>query len=265
MLTRCPHCQTTFRVTADQLKPRQGRVRCGACQRVFDALESLVDEPAMVVGPVEPAPPEPAPPEPAPPEPAPPEPVPPEPQPPEPAISEPTPDVVDDLPPEWQTVSPPPPPRRWPWVFGSLLLGFTAVGQLLYLYRTDLALAMPAWRPTLVAVCDRIGCDLPLPRQPQLLGIESSDLQPAAGARLRLVAILKNRAPFAQAYPHLELTLTDTNDAPLVRRVLAPEDWLPADRVAAAGFPAHGALALERLVEVGDVAPVGYRLYLFYP
>ncbi len=245
MLTRCPHCQTTFRVTADQLKPRQGRVRCGACQGVFDALESLVDEPATAVEPVEPAPPEPAPPEPAPPEPA--------------------PDAVDDFPPEWQTVSPPSPPRRWPWAFGSLLLGFTATGQLLYLYRTDLALAMPEWRPALVAVCDRIGCAMPLPRQPRLIGIESSDLQPVAGERLRLVAILKNRAAFVQAYPHLELTLTDTHDAPLVRRVLAPEDWLPADRVAAAGFPAQGEVAVERLVEVSDVAPAGYRLYLFYP
>ena len=44
MLTRCPHCQTHFRVTAEQLKIRQGTVRCGACQEVFDALETLHDE-----------------------------------------------------------------------------------------------------------------------------------------------------------------------------------------------------------------------------
>ncbi len=43
MLTRCPHCRTAFRVTPEQLKMRQGRVRCGACHTVFDALDTDKD------------------------------------------------------------------------------------------------------------------------------------------------------------------------------------------------------------------------------
>jgi predicted Zn finger-like uncharacterized protein len=43
LATRCPHCQTTFRVAADQLKLRGGIVRCGTCQQVFDGNASLVD------------------------------------------------------------------------------------------------------------------------------------------------------------------------------------------------------------------------------
>ena len=43
MLPRCPSCQTTFRVTTEQLKVRLGKVRCGSCQQVFNALEALVD------------------------------------------------------------------------------------------------------------------------------------------------------------------------------------------------------------------------------
>ncbi|MBP7488471.1 MAG: zinc-ribbon domain-containing protein, partial [Azospira sp.] len=46
ILTRCPQpeCQTTFRVTPEQLKARGGKVRCGQCQHVFNALEHLLDE-----------------------------------------------------------------------------------------------------------------------------------------------------------------------------------------------------------------------------
>ena len=43
MLTRCPSCATAFRVTPEQLKVRSGTVRCGKCQTIFNALDSLVD------------------------------------------------------------------------------------------------------------------------------------------------------------------------------------------------------------------------------
>ncbi len=42
LLTRCPQCQTTFRVTAEQLAVRDGRVRCGKCQHAFDAPSAAV-------------------------------------------------------------------------------------------------------------------------------------------------------------------------------------------------------------------------------
>ena len=43
LATQCPHCHTTFRVAADQLKLRGGIVRCGACQRIFDGNAHLID------------------------------------------------------------------------------------------------------------------------------------------------------------------------------------------------------------------------------
>ena len=45
-LTRCPNCQTTFRLTATQLKKAKGKVRCGSCAHVFDARNYLLDSPA---------------------------------------------------------------------------------------------------------------------------------------------------------------------------------------------------------------------------
>jgi predicted Zn finger-like uncharacterized protein len=44
MLTQCPNCQTIFRVTSEILRVADGQVRCGRCQRQFDALARLIEE-----------------------------------------------------------------------------------------------------------------------------------------------------------------------------------------------------------------------------
>ncbi|MCK9511526.1 MAG: zinc-ribbon domain-containing protein [Pigmentiphaga sp.] len=54
MIARCPHCDTAFRIVADQLRVRDGRVRCGVCHQVFDgraALELATREAAAAVPP----------------------------------------------------------------------------------------------------------------------------------------------------------------------------------------------------------------------
>lgn len=43
MLTQCPHCETVFRVGAEQLNSAGGRVRCGQCAGVFDAHAHVYD------------------------------------------------------------------------------------------------------------------------------------------------------------------------------------------------------------------------------
>ncbi|MDE2370344.1 MAG: zinc-ribbon and DUF3426 domain-containing protein [Burkholderiales bacterium] len=43
LATRCPACDTVFRVVPDQLRVSEGWVRCGRCAEVFDASASLVD------------------------------------------------------------------------------------------------------------------------------------------------------------------------------------------------------------------------------
>ena len=40
-ITRCPTCQTVFRVVQDQLRMSDGWVRCGQCSGVFDARATL--------------------------------------------------------------------------------------------------------------------------------------------------------------------------------------------------------------------------------
>ncbi len=287
MLTRCPHCETAFRVTHAQLIPRQGRVRCGACYLVFSALDSLSDEPVGVATPVAEVLPEqqevapvgsvvievPLDPEPQPwplsnpelvaePESAPePEPIP---------EREPEPEAVEPErepepePEAWQVTEEEAPPPRWPWVIGIVLLLLLGAGQLLYLFRVELVVLAPELRSPLTASCEALGCEVPYPRRPELMVIESSDLTPADKERLHLTANLRNRAPFPQTYPHLELTLTDTSDAPMLRKVLAPADYLPAEK-SVAFFASRDEVAVSLHLETPGLAAVGYRLYLFYP
>jgi predicted Zn finger-like uncharacterized protein len=43
LLTRCPDCDTTFRVTDETLRKANGQVRCGRCASVFNAYAELQD------------------------------------------------------------------------------------------------------------------------------------------------------------------------------------------------------------------------------
>ncbi|MDP3030981.1 MAG: DUF3426 domain-containing protein [Rhodocyclaceae bacterium] len=357
MLTRCPHCETDFRVTPEQLKVRQGQVRCGTCRGVFNAIDSLTDEllvpmrfPAHLPPPAatEPenlsdvlpvwmpgefpraaaqddttAPAEPlsgalqerSAPGDEPTEPAPEnntdaaaanlpsaatdtvaEEIDPPPQE-EPGSTDeesrrwqdevprmgygaaaestpltappaPTKTTITPAPAAWGPYVNTPRPRRWPWIIGISLLLLLSAGQLLYIFRVELAVLAPELRPALLAACAQLDCTLPRPRKAELIGIETSDLAPAGAGnegRLLLTATLKNRAPFDQEYPLLELSLTDTRDSALVRKVLSPAEYLPADRAAASGFAANADVAVRLTLDSADIPAVGYRLYLFYP
>ena len=302
MLTRCPACETHFRVTAEQLKARAGRVRCGECQHVFNALDSLIEEPMLVAAP--PAPESPlqsvapvlsgaeavpaahpdveeleiaVPPAPTP------EPIPAivadeqqdlatalpleaeEPPAPEATeAAEPEADV-----PDWSETfpEPPPPPRRWPWVIGSLAASAAIGLQAAVAFRVELAVLWPETRPALVALCDFADCEVGLPTKVALVSIEASDLVPDKEhtGRLALTATLKNRAPFTQQFPHLELTLTDTADKAIARKVLAPTDYLPPKTALANGMSSNADIMVTIGVDPGEMTASGYRLYLFYP
>lgn len=267
LTTNCPSCSTAFRVTPEQLKARAGKVRCGHCQAVFNALESLNDLP----------------------------PAPAETQ--SAAADAPMPQAeagkpAESLMPEAEPAAAsaadtataaasvdrplemagdtPPPSRRGPllaWGLAVVLALGLVTAQAAYLMRAELAVSQPELRPLLEEMCGWLECDIPLPRKADLVGIEASALHPDPQRKIMLVlaATLKNRAPFAQDYPHLELTLTDTQDQPIVRKVLAPADYLAQGTDLRAGFAANGELAVSLWLDVGDLGASGYRLYLFYP
>ena len=82
-----------------------------------------------------------------------------------------------------------------------------------------------------------------------------------------LNAVLRNRAPFPQEFPALELTLTDERDKPVLRRVLFARDYLDSARTPgiAQGLSAGAEMSLRVSLDAGKARATGYRLYLFYP
>ena len=79
--------------------------------------------------------------------------------------------------------------------------------------------------------------------------IEASDLQadPAHRGLLILTATIRNRAPYAIGYPHLELTLTDAQDQVVVRRALAPADYVSGTANTPAGIAGNARSAGQAL------------------
>ena len=316
MRTRCPDCQTIFRVTPEQLKARAGKVRCGHCQSVFNALDSLLDEEttgessnhSMSVA-ISAVPPE--------------------------SVSAPRDaDVTDssladtsssaasfadgageaqnapgeESPPQGSDVPldpaalqeigrqsglihprdtteipgyskwsegvmaapislPSEKPTRWPFTLVALLLILALAGQVIFYFRSEIATTMPSLRPILTSASEALGSNLPLPRHVELISIDVSDLQndPAHGNLLVLNATLRNRAAYGQAYPSLELSLTDTQDAAVARRVFAPAEYLSPKTPADQPFAANSDLAVRLWIEAREIAAAGYRLYVFYP
>jgi hypothetical protein len=147
-----------------------------------------------------------------------------------------------------------------------LLLLLGAAAQLAYFLRTEISAHYPPARPWLERACSRLGCTVELPRQAELLSIEDSDLQDDTEHTgvLLLVSVLYNHAPYAQAYPLLELTLTDTYDKPVLRRTFTPQEYLPAGTDIKTGIAAGGEIRSRLPLMVAGEKPAGYRLYVRY-
>ena len=226
LITRCPQCETTFRVIPDQLKLAQGWVRCGRCTRVFEADQHLFEVPA------------------------------PSPQPAVPAAS-PAPGPDDTLakrkvaPTSW----------RW-WLLGSGLVMLLAL-QWGFQARHVLAAQFPELRQPLQALCDMLHCEVDWPLDLQAVSLVSSSFEQRAENRYRLTLQWRNLNSYPVATPSVELSLTDAQDQPVVRKVLTPEVLdLPAfitpGGLKSMAFDLDGASAEFQSV-------VGYRVVLFYP
>ena len=137
----------------------------------------------------------------------------------------------------------------------------------LLLMRHDIAQQIPAVRPAFEMACAKLGCAMPWPRVTEQISLEASDLHPRPGhaGQYELSGTLRNRAAFAQAYPHIEITLNDNFNRALVRKVLPPDQWLPAAQRKTPAFEASSDLAFTVTFEALGQPAAGYTLYFFYP
>lgn len=293
LITRCAHCHTVFRITAEQLQAHGGQVRCGRCMQVFNGLAALSPDVAMATVPVSTQALAPAA-----------APMPPvaetttqaapvaAPEPsveagqewaanpadavsaeesaelpgPMPQLSqEPALDADPDGNPFMQTEAPPRPSalRRALTAGGCLLLLAGLAVQAVYFYRGEIAARHGQARLWLGEACAQLGCTVDLPQRPKSLLIEASDLQsidPARPERIQLTATLRNHAAHDVAYPALDLVLTNVNDHTLARRIFLPQEYLGGGRDPRAGIAANAELTVRLGLETGNLGPAGFRL-----
>ena len=163
-----------------------------------------------------------------------------------------------------------PEPRSRPsraWAFGVAFLVLVLALQATYAFRARLAQQYPVVRPVLESVCAAAGCTVPWVNDEAALKLEDSELLEVPGkpGQIALQARIRNLAPSAQEFPHLELTLTDLTGQTAVRRVLRPADYLGRAPVPGEVMASGSEALLSVRLETGRIRPTGYELLLFYP
>ena len=148
----------------------------------------------------------------------------------------------------------------------SLILLMLAAVQTVYFMRTAISTEWPVLRPHLVATCKIVGCVLELPRNADLLTVDDSDLQEdnEHPGVIRLRSTLINNARYTQQYPLLELTLTDANQAPVLRRTFKPAEYLPAGSDIKAGLSANDEVHINLAIATKEPSVSSYRVYITY-
>jgi archaellum component FlaG (FlaF/FlaG flagellin family) len=158
----------------------------------------------------------------------------------------------------------------------ALLLISLLVLQVAVMQRDTLAAIEPRLKPVLQMLCERMACHVGPVRQIEAIVIDSSSFNKVNEAgTYRLSFTLKNTGAAAVAMPSLEVTLTDTQDQPVLRSVLSPAQFGAANGMLAASAEFSGTLNLQvssnstpsdPATTSGEALRVaGYRLLAFYP
>lgn len=120
----------------------------------------------------------------------------------------------------------------------------------------------PPVRPYLEQLCGPLQCELGPYRQIAAVVVDGSTFHKTRTDQYQFSLTLKNRSETSVEMPAIELTLTDAQDQPVLRRVLAPQDLAaPAELTA----QSESNLAATLVVNLGNTRITGYRVLAFYP
>lgn len=281
-ITNCPACQTQFFVSEEQLNQHNGKVRCGHCLHVFDARQQIIapdtaptddlatvsvapateastDNAPELIGDISQ---------------------------PDTAINNETsadftnvsetsnevlitdyqPSHFDDFLDKTKLIRPVRKSIRALWLLFALILALVAIAQSIYYLRNEIAIYYPNTKQYLVKACEKIACSIDLPKKIEFIVIDDSDIQEDAEytGLMRLSSTLINQASFRQAYPNLELTLTDVEDKPKLRRFFTPKEYLPKDTDIASGLAPGEEVKIKLAMTTAGESVAGYRVFVTY-
>jgi predicted Zn finger-like uncharacterized protein len=268
LVTLCPGCRTTFRVTPNQLKAHGGDVRCGQCQQVFNSFATLITVDESEIGELSGASSK--------------------------ALSGEKPDANADskissnlssdsarslsfyLNQEPATTPDPAynfdvmPLRKIPrvWFLAGSVFLLASMVLTAFFYRAEISAAAPGTRPYFEGVCAILSCSVPYPQDIALLSIESSDLQvdPVKQPDVaKLIVIIRNHAPFPQALPALKLMLTNSHNQIVASHLYTAADYLGDEKDIAQVIGPGKEKNVQIDIENSDSNATGYRILLLYP
>jgi len=150
--------------------------------------------------------------------------------------------------------------------FCVLLLLLSAMAQTAYFLRAEISWRYPSSLPYLTQACEKMGCQIALAKQIDLLVLDDTDLSEDE-FRLGLIHLsstIVNQAAFRQAFPNIELTLTDLDDRAKFQRTFRPNDYLANANEASTGLAARQSLKLTLPLANPDDSIAGYRVRLSY-
>lgn len=249
--TQCPHCGTRFKANQAQLEAYHGMVRCGSCQTPFDAIENRIEDDRDLQMAL-------------------------------PIAHDATgrmrqtnigdEDVIRESDSEeWDGDTENYPEldvreTKWTWYAWTVILAMVLAIQSVYIFRVEIAARIPGLKPSLIKACRTLRCEIPLPKDANLIDIESSEMEadPAQAGIITLNITMRNRASYAQAYPNLELTLNDLNDQPVVRRTFDPAEYLKDPNDQPSGIAARRESTIRLTLETNGLQAFGYRVFLHY-
>jgi predicted Zn finger-like uncharacterized protein len=151
------------------------------------------------------------------------------------------------------------------WLVCACLLAALFPLQWVMQERDRISASAPSLQPILEWVCVAAGCKISPMQSIDAVVIESSAFSKLQADAYLLSFSLKSTALVNIAAPSLELTLTDLQDQPLVRRVFSPDELGRSNRLLMPGVEWTGA----KTIVIGPSPVVsriaGYRLLAFYP
>ena len=205
IVTRCPTCQTAFRVTSEQLLTANGMVRCGKCIGVFNApehqLNSVAEQPEQT--PKE-----------------------------APETDQALPQLTELIHNEFNGQQPSPKQSKTlRTLLGRLAVaaigGLVLAAQIIYFTSAELS-RNENYRQALIDSCYYLGCKIAPYRDLSKLTINTFIIQshPTQPGAVVADMLIENKAQFRQPYPRIKVRFDDLKGQIIAQRIFSPDEYI---------------------------------------